>query len=123
MTGLPDNNFPAFDAVRDLLRARGDNPFSPADLDRKLGLCTNSRGCAARDIEEILKNCHGIYLLNGWEKSLGAACEFFLARFIAKTEPDFTFECENGSMNPLWDFAAAHYTAEKPIFMLWKDNK
>lgn len=104
MSGYPDNNFPAFDAARDRLKARGDNPISPADLDRKYGFRTHSRNYAARDTEEILRECHGIYLLRGWEKSLGATAEFFLCMWIKKDEPEFTFECESGSDDPLSDF-------------------
>ena len=111
MTGYPDHNFPAFDAARDLINARGDRAISPADLDRKLGFRSHSREYAARDTEEILKECHGIYLLTGWEHSIGAAAEFFLARWIAVNEPDFAFENSRGivTVNQLIeDFAWSH---------------
>lgn len=108
MSGIPDNNFPAFDAARDRLIATGVIPISPADMDRKFGYCSGSREYATRDLSEILKECHGIYLLKGWTQSYGAAAEFFLARWIAKDEPDFTFECESGSAHPLQDFLLAN---------------
>lgn len=103
MTGHPDNNFPAFDAARDRLVAQGYEVISPADLDRKCGWLNCSREYAARDVAVILKECHGIYLLTGWEHSRGAAAEFFLARWIAKDEPDFEFICQSGG-DPLTNF-------------------
>jgi hypothetical protein len=104
MSGMPENNFPAFDAARDRLVLRGYNPISPADMDRRFGYCGHAREYAVRDTAAILKECHGIYLLNGWANSYGAAAEYFLARWIAKDEPDFTFECENGGNDPMFDF-------------------
>lgn len=112
MTGYPDNNFPAFDAAEAKIIARGDEPISPAQLDRKFGFCSHAREYAIRDTAAILKECHGIYLLKGWENSLGAAAEFFLARWIQKDEPDFTFELEVGGLvrldYVLHKFALAH---------------
>jgi len=92
VTGCPDLNFAAFDRVRDILKARGDVPHSPADLDRALGFASCTREFAVRDTEVILRSCHGIYMMDGWYFSKGSAAEFFLARWIARDEENFTFE-------------------------------
>jgi hypothetical protein len=107
MRGFPGFNFPAFDAARDIINARGDKAISPADLDRKFGHCSLSREYAMRDTLAILHDCHGIYLLDGWEWSNGAAAEFFLARWIADEERDFAFETPEGLASP--DFLLMRY--------------
>lgn len=101
MRGLLDNNFPAFDVARDRLVKRGYRVISPADIDRVEGE-TDSRGYAERDTKAIL-GCDKMYLLKGWESSVGAAAEFFLARWIG-----LEIECESGSTDPLHDFALTH---------------
>lgn len=111
MTGYHLYNFPAFQETRDLINARGDLAISPADMDINLGLCNRSRQYATRDVEVILKECDGMYMLTGWEQSLGAAGEFFLGRWIAKDEPEFVFETKAGIVpvsSLLHDFALAH---------------
>lgn len=77
MTGLPDFNFPAFDAVAAELRARGTEVVNPADngaegTDKpwthymRLGLLG-------------LLECDAIVLLPGWENSRGARLERHVA--------------------------------------------
>lgn len=85
MTGLPQNNFPAFDAVAKFLRARGIEIVSPAELDdpedRELALtdqpATKTWGeFLARDVKLIADTgIEGIVLLPGWDKSKGARLE------------------------------------------------
>jgi len=74
MTGLPDLNYPAFDAVAEVLRAmnfRVENPtanalYAPAGATHqwyiKAGLLQ-------------LLRCRSIVLLDGWEESKGADIE------------------------------------------------
>ncbi len=115
MRGFPDLNFPAFDAARDIINARGDKAISPADLDRKYGHCSLSREYATRDTLAILHECNGLYLLDGWEWSDGAAAEFFLARWIADPESDFTFETPKGltTANFLLQHCARAYAGDQ----------
>jgi hypothetical protein len=96
MRGLPEFNFPAFDKERNKLIEQGFNVISPADIDRKSGSpvdgdvtkVTDQNPYIIRDFFSIffLASCNptgqnGLLLLEGWEKSTGAAAEFFLARW------------------------------------------
>jgi len=102
MTGLPLFNFPAFDAARDMLLSCGEEVFSPADLDRQLGFdpiknpdteVTEAFLSMARERDiEAIKDAKAIYMLDGWEKSVGARAEFALAQWYGlsvtyQTEP------------------------------------
>jgi Domain of unknown function (DUF5664)/Domain of unknown function (DUF4406) len=90
MRGVKDLNFPAFDAARDMLVQKGYNVISPADIDRASG-DTNEVDQAKfvfRDffalyfISQVSRKQGGIYLLPGWTKSIGAAAEANLARWL-----------------------------------------
>lgn len=87
MRGLQDFNFPAFDEAKQKLESNGFDVVSPADIDRRQGLCLkadgtiDSRGHARRDVAEIL-TCSHMLLLPGWEHSIGATAEFALGRWI-----------------------------------------
>ena len=84
MTGIKDNNVPAFDDARDMLHSYGYVGISPADLDRALGDYTegttaeNLANYMKRDLEQIAK-ADGILLLVGWEGSQGAQMELMVA--------------------------------------------
>ena len=101
MRRIKDLNFPAFDAAKKKLQAQGYEVISPADLDRKGGATTNL-GYAKRDTAAIL-TCDAIYLLKDWEMSVGAAAEYFLARWIG-----LDIICETGDTDPLHSFALRH---------------
>jgi hypothetical protein len=85
MTGLPQNNFPAFDAAAAMMRAEGHEIVSPAELDdpsdRDLAMrdlpATKSWGdFLARDVKLIADSgIEGILLLPDWFKSRGARLE------------------------------------------------
>lgn len=83
MRGYKDYNFPAFDAARDRLLKLDVVVISPADMDRTLGHGTN-RDYAKRDTKAILE-CDAIYMLKGWEKSVGATAEHALAKWAGLT--------------------------------------
>lgn len=91
MTGVEAFNFPAFDAARDALMAQGYEVVSPADLDRAIGFDPTKNtldgfdklAAIRRDIEAIIE-CDAIYMLRGWENSVGATAEFHLARWLGK---------------------------------------
>lgn len=97
MTGIPQMNFPAFDAAARNLRGRGYGVVSPAELDspesRAAALASvdgNPVGYAegetwgqflARDVKLIAdEGIEAIVVLPGWEKSRGARLETFVAR-------------------------------------------
>lgn len=85
MTGLPQNNFPAFDEAARWLREQGYTVVSPAELDdpvdRDLALkdlpATKTWGdFLARDVKLIADTgIDGIVLLPDWFKSRGARLE------------------------------------------------
>lgn len=101
MRGIPQFNFPAFDAARDALKAAGHDVFSPADKDREqfgdnasqiensadgdfkgiAHLATKSE-IIKPDIMYILDHAEGIATLPGWENSSGANAEVALGKFL-----------------------------------------
>jgi len=97
MTGQPLWGFPAFDEARDRLLAIGGwEVVSPADMDREHGFdptafaeCPSqfeapSKGfieeAIKRDIAAIL-TCEAIYMLKGWQESVGATAEYHIAKW------------------------------------------
>jgi hypothetical protein len=98
MTGIPQFNFPAFDAAAADLRARGYTVVSPAELDRPdtraaalaspdgaMGSGTNNGETwgdfLARDVKLIAdEGIEAIVCLPGWVNSRGARLETFVAR-------------------------------------------
>lgn len=86
MTGLPEFNFPAFDAAAAVLEAEGHEVFNPAKMDRDVGFDPSStsvskeflRDALRRDLSAICE-CDAIAMLPGWEKSGGARVEWSLA--------------------------------------------
>jgi hypothetical protein len=97
MRGVPLFNFPAFDSAAAAMVAIGDEPVSPADLDRASGFdpatlpsdfdwSTLPDGfdmvsAMERDIE-ALRTCHAVYMLDGWQDSRGARAEKALAEWM-----------------------------------------
>lgn len=86
MSGLPGNNWQAFDDKERELRAEGWDVVNPAQLDREAGMKPdeavdqyNYESCASRDIQ-ALSQCSGIYMLSGWQHSKGACWERALAK-------------------------------------------
>lgn len=77
MTGLPDYNYPAFQAAAAKLRAEGEDVRSPTEND------DGSQGkpwdfYMRAGIRQLLE-CDAIYLLPGWENSTGACLEYDIA--------------------------------------------
>ena len=126
MTGLPQFNFPAFDAAAVELRQRGYEVTSPAELDSP-----ESRAAAlaspdgdpeayenatdetwgdllARDVKLIADRVHGVVVLPGWERSRGARLETFVARLCGK--PIYRYNNSGESFERLADreVAAVH---------------
>lgn len=105
MTGIPEFNFPAFNAAAATLRADGHVVFNPAerDIERHNGVDI-SKGNASGSQEEaakvhgfslrdaladdtwwICKEADAIALLPGWENSKGARAEHALSVALGHT--------------------------------------
>lgn len=98
MTGIPQFNYPAFDAAAECLRRQGHEVFSPAEMDdpetRRLAMASpdGSPGSGtangetwgdflARDVKLIADSeLDAVVVLPGWERSRGARLETFIAR-------------------------------------------
>lgn len=82
MRGLPNFNREAFNAAAERLAAKGWQPVNPVDIERLMP-CVDDDGRVdeqelwrVMQLElEFVKRCDTIYLLNGWENSVGATME------------------------------------------------
>lgn len=88
MTGLPEFNFPAFNAAAIELRTQGWHVENPADH----GVIEGAEWAdyLAYDLTR-LGTCGAIYLLPGWEKSKGAVLELQIAHQLGlevRAHPD-----------------------------------
>jgi hypothetical protein len=100
MRGIKFCNFPSFDDARDMLLKQGHAVRSPADMDRDNGFdamalpvdydwnkipMTKSEleDCLRRDFEAVVW-CDQIYMLDGWENSIGAKAELGFAQMMGK---------------------------------------
>jgi hypothetical protein len=91
--GAPDYNIPLFDHVADKLRNAGYDVYNPLDLARKWygselqdwkamnpeEQRTARRRLLAEEVRWLAANADIIFLLPGWERSLGARAERELA--------------------------------------------
>lgn len=82
MTGMRDNNFPAFNAVASEMRRRGFEVVNPAEI-KPEGVMT-WENCMRADLQALL-TCDAIALLGGWENSKGAHLELHLAHRVGMT--------------------------------------
>lgn len=76
MTGLPQLNFPAFNAEAQRLRDLGHQVVNPAEINPDNAMTWQA--CMRRDIAELM-TCDTLALLPGWQKSSGAHLEMHLA--------------------------------------------
>lgn len=108
MTGIPQFNFPAFDAAAASLRSYGYLVVSPVELDdpsSRAAALSNETGdpeqynadtgetwgdLLARDVKMIADEVSGVVALEGWEESRGARLEVFVARTCGK--PVYSYE-------------------------------
>lgn len=77
MTGLPDHNYPAFNAAAKQLRAAGYQVVSPAEttLPRSAPWVSHMR----KDIADMVNTCDAVATLPGCEASRGAVIETSIA--------------------------------------------
>lgn len=82
MTGIPDENRPAFNEVAQALRAAGHDVFNPAEN----GLpATATWAQHMRADIAALMDCDSILLLAGWQYSKGATLELVIALDLGMT--------------------------------------
>lgn len=79
MTGLPEQNYPAFNAAADNLRARGHTVLNPAENPEPP--CKSWLGYMKMAIPMLIK-CDTIVFLPGWAESAGALKEYDEALFF-----------------------------------------
>lgn len=79
MTGMPDDNCPAFNAEAARLRALGYEVVNPAEINAAANLPWHE--CLRRDIQAML-DCDTLALLRGWQESLGAHLELSIAHRV-----------------------------------------
>ena len=127
MRGKKLYNFPEFDRVGGILKSKGYEVFSPADLDREHGFDPwelpkdhdwntvpegfDLKQAFFRDLGAVAE-CDFICLLDGWTDSVGARCEYFAARWLG-----LQFIVENDGMifecGPGWEPAGASIHASE----------
>lgn len=86
MSSKPENNFPEFKRAASILRQRGFEVVSPAELDKELG---PKQGVSyghylGRDVQLLIDECQGIVLLPEWTQSKGARIEATTAIIVGK---------------------------------------
>lgn len=77
MRGYKDLNKPMFTLVARLLREKGLTVWNPAENDGHPSVTFAE--CMISDLNAIINDCRGIALLPGWNQSLGANVEAFVA--------------------------------------------
>ena len=96
MSGIPQFNYPRFNAVAAALREQGFSVVNPAELDDfdysqqalaseqgALGDVDVSWGTVlGRDVTVVADTCDGVMLLEGWERSRGAVLEVTTALLV-----------------------------------------
>lgn len=84
MTGLPEGNYPAFNAAAEAWRKAGYKVLNPAENDNGSG--TQHWSQFMRLAIAMVIQSNAIALLPGWERSKGARLEVEIAKAL-----DFTF--------------------------------
>lgn len=82
MSGYPDSNYPAFNAVAAELRARGVCVFNPAENEKPDVPEGELWGAFMRLAIVQLMQCDRVVALPGWQKSKGANIEVGLAHAL-----------------------------------------
>lgn len=81
MTGLPNDNRPAFREMAATLRSLGHEVVSPDELDTTHGPRNSHAEYMRRDIP-LLATCDAIVTLPGWGLSVGARAEVYNAELM-----------------------------------------
>ena len=104
MRGIQHYNAPAFDAATAQLRAVGYSVVSPVELDRTFGFNHYTMVETPEQVRQFqaaflarVKDCDGLALLTGWERSEGVRAEARAAGELGK--PWITVEAWIGMAN------------------------
>lgn len=79
MSGIPELNYPAFFEMESLLKNMGYVVENPATIPEPKDRFPLWRSYMNHALNQLVK-CDSIIMLEGWEKSKGACCEFEVAR-------------------------------------------
>lgn len=79
MTGLPDFNYPAFNAAAKRLREMGHEVLNPAE--NPVPACGTWQGYMRMALAQLVQ-CECIVLLPGWSESKGALIERWLSQVL-----------------------------------------
>lgn len=86
MTGQPQMGFPAFFEAEQVLRSKGYDVINPARMDSESGFDGNGTPSAEwvaearrRDVEALQERADALCALPGWEESVGARAEMYVA--------------------------------------------
>lgn len=102
MTGMPDFNYPVFNAAADKLRSLGHTVLNPAD--NPAPGCGTWQGYMRLAVAQLVQ-CECIVLLPGWAESKGAMVEYELARVL---DMDVAHFCESDGLRAhVVDWSAA----------------
>jgi hypothetical protein len=84
MSGIEDENFPAFNAAARALRLLGYTVVNPAEFKTDVtGLEGRARWVKFLKVDiKALMDCDGIVMLPGWKKSEGAKHEHYNAKVL-----------------------------------------
>lgn len=82
MTGMPDLNYPAFNAEAARLRALGYAVVNPVEINPDGH--TPWHECLRKDLKALC-DCDTLVLLPGWEKSSGSHLELHVAHRLGLT--------------------------------------
>ena len=80
MTGIPELNFPAFNAEAARLRALGHQVVNPAEIN-PANTDKTWHECMRNDLAALL-TCDALALMDGWQKSAGAHLEMHVAHRV-----------------------------------------
>lgn len=122
MSGLPQFNFPAFDAAASLLRELGHEIVSPAELDdedTRADALASPDGrptqrdkvnghtwgdFLSRDVKIVADKVQGIVFLPGWDKSRGARLEAFVGILCGHSFRHFDPSAPDGTVQIPLDY-------------------
>lgn len=85
MTGLPEMNYPAFNAAAKMIRRHGDEVYNPAEWETRHNNGVFNLQIAFADYcTYICREADAVVVLDGWQNSPGASAEVALADAIGK---------------------------------------